>query len=533
METSPIPTTGAPDGTRAFVFGSVLPPSAAHPNNFPVDGALFPANRMDQPRAGTVEDWVVTNASSLHHPFHAHVQDAVLLRSDAPLDPATTTDPGEYPTVQSVADLSLAGPADHEQDVFNLAPALTGPGGDPLVGADGALVQPGQLVLRVRFNDYLGIYVEHCHRLPHEDRGMMSLVRTIPHDPVFAVATADPAGSRVTLVRGSDLGEAGSVVPFPGYAGRLLTAIGDVDGDTQPDLAVVAADGATTPWTILGGAGGWATPILGGDDLPGVDAVGSIALGDMNADARDDLVVGAGGGGEPRVIGLDALDGDVLFDLLAEDAAFTGGVSVAVGMIREGGRNTLVTGSGPGMPARVRTWDVDLFGDANGTMPDLHGTLAPTLTGEFPMSTETGGIEVSTGFPYALTGGLAAIAVSPLNGDAQVTLIREAAAHGVGAYSASGVARPPDPDPLRPLALEQVDRLDLVAAGYGAGADTAFVSTPTGARLVVAPATGGPVTVWDLATSPEAAAAGADPAAGAPFVQGAVLPLEGASVSGM
>jgi hypothetical protein len=114
-----------------------------------------------------------------------------------------------------------------------------------------------------------------------------------------------------------------------------------------------------------------------------------------------------------------------------------------------------------------------------------------------------------------------------------VALIREASAHGVGAYSASGVARPPDPDPLRPLALEQVDLLDLVPAGYTAGADTAFVSTPTGARLVVAPTAGGPVTVWDLATSPEAAAAGADPAAGAPFIQGAVLPLEGASLSGM
>lgn len=528
----PIPVTGVAERTRPFVFGSVLPATPETPNNFPVDDALFPENRMDQPRAGSLEDWVIVNASSLHHPFHAHVQDAIMLRSEAPFDPATGLTPGLYPTVQSVADLGADAPDDHEQDVFNLAPALTGPGGNPLLDANGAVVAPGRLILRVRFQDYLGVYVEHCHRLPHEDRGMMTLIRTIPAETVFAVTTVEAEGSTVSIVRGDDLALLGTVTPFPGYSGRLLTAIGDVDADTIPDIAVVGVDGDANPWVAYRGSTGWQEVIAGGADVPLWDAIGSIALGDLNADGLDDLVIGAGVGSRPQVIALDGLDGGVLVDFLAYDESFTGGVDVAVGMIREGGRNTLVTGSGPGMPASVRTWDFDLFGDAAGTMPDLHDRIRPAMTGEHTITSMTGGVRVSVGFPYAMTGGFAAIAVSPAHGPAEVVMLREAQTHGPGAFSVSGVARPPATDPLRPIDLEVVDRLDLAAGGYPDGADTAFVSTPTGARLVVVAPLGGRVTIWDRAGSEEAVAAGRS-AASSGFVLDDELSFEGAEVSGI
>ena len=34
--------------------------------------------------------------------------------------------------------------------------------------------------MRTKFNDYLGLYVLHCHRLNHEDNGLMMLVNVIP-----------------------------------------------------------------------------------------------------------------------------------------------------------------------------------------------------------------------------------------------------------------------------------------------------------------------------------------------------------------
>ena len=294
-------------------------------NNFPVDGGLFPENRMDQPRAGSIEDWVVVNTSSLHHPFHAHVQDAVLLRADAPYDPATASTPGLYPTVQSVAELGASVPDDHEQDIFNIPPARTGDGGNPLLGPDGSVVEPGRVVMRVRFQDYLGVYVEHCHRLPHEDRGMMTLIRTIPAETIVAVTTVEAEGSTVTLVRGDDLRVVGTFVPFPGYSGRLLTAVGDVDADTIPDVAVVGVDGDANPWAAYRGATGWQQPIARGADVPLWDTIGSIALGDLNADGYDDLVVGSGEGAAPQVIALDGADGGVLVDFLAYDETFRGG----------------------------------------------------------------------------------------------------------------------------------------------------------------------------------------------------------------
>ena len=46
---------------------------------------------------------------------------------------------------------------------------------------DTVLVMPGEkLRLLVRFQDYTGLYLYHCHNLEHEDQGMMRNFRIIP-----------------------------------------------------------------------------------------------------------------------------------------------------------------------------------------------------------------------------------------------------------------------------------------------------------------------------------------------------------------
>jgi hypothetical protein len=38
----------------------------------------------------------------------------------------------------------------------------------------------GRVVFRSRFADYVGMWVNHCHILMHEDHGMMQAVETVP-----------------------------------------------------------------------------------------------------------------------------------------------------------------------------------------------------------------------------------------------------------------------------------------------------------------------------------------------------------------
>jgi Multicopper oxidase len=142
---------------------------------------------------------------------------------------------GEFPTLQSVTDLNQRAPATWTQDVVNLPPAKVGRDGMPIMKR-GVVAKPGKVVLRLRFG-YLGEYVEHCHRLPHEDRGMMSLVRTIPHDPVYAVTSRSGPGARVSVYRSSNNKRVGSaIVPFATAPDGAVpsTALGDVDDDGIP-----------------------------------------------------------------------------------------------------------------------------------------------------------------------------------------------------------------------------------------------------------------------------------------------------------
>src|SRR2546423_1500670 len=147
-------------------------------------------------------------------------------------------------------------PADYQQDVINLPPAKVGPDGMPELGPDGVPVAPGKIVLRTKIDDYLGTYVEHCHRLPHEDRGMMSMVRSIPHDPIVTVSRTGAGGSAIDVVRTSDGKVASTIAPPAGNSGVLAAAVGDVDGDTVRDVAVASTSGPDAV-NVYSGASGW------------------------------------------------------------------------------------------------------------------------------------------------------------------------------------------------------------------------------------------------------------------------------------
>lgn len=84
-----------------------------------------------------VEEWTISTADGFPHPFHMHVNDMYVVKING---------------------------QDHPQPYW----------------ADTIAIPPnGSITFRVRFKDYDGSFVWHCHVLEHEDLGMMQLVTIV------------------------------------------------------------------------------------------------------------------------------------------------------------------------------------------------------------------------------------------------------------------------------------------------------------------------------------------------------------------
>ena len=104
--------------------------------SFTIDGRAFDPARTDiTTRLGRVEDWTITNSSSMDHPFHLHVWPfQVVARSDGGADRPGWKDTVNVPAGESVT-------------------------------------------LRIPLTNISGRTVYHCHILDHEDLGMMGVIR--------------------------------------------------------------------------------------------------------------------------------------------------------------------------------------------------------------------------------------------------------------------------------------------------------------------------------------------------------------------
>jgi FtsP/CotA-like multicopper oxidase with cupredoxin domain len=123
----------AVDALRELVFDVGM--GGGRGMRFMIDGREFDPDRVDtEVRMGAVEEWVLRNPSPMDHPFHLHVWSfEVLDAGDGPLQ------------------------APEWRDVINI------PAGR-------------EVRIRVRFADFGGRTVYHCHILDHEDLGMMSVI---------------------------------------------------------------------------------------------------------------------------------------------------------------------------------------------------------------------------------------------------------------------------------------------------------------------------------------------------------------------
>jgi hypothetical protein len=195
------------------------------------------------------------------------------------------------------------------------------------------------------------------------------------------VVTPDQAGgpriSIYELAPGSTLvREANYFTLDSSFRGGLRTAVGDVNGDGMPDLAVAAGFGGGPRIALIDGNKALTTDGFdGADRLIGDffafdDSLRNgvyLAIGDVNGDGAGDLVIGAGPGGGPRIL---TISGGVLLAqgvtaaiaaplanfLVANTDSDRSGVRPAILDADGDGRADVVVGSGGGKPSLARIY---------------------------------------------------------------------------------------------------------------------------------------------------------------------------------
>jgi FtsP/CotA-like multicopper oxidase with cupredoxin domain len=131
-----------PAATRELVFSAGFagmmgggPGGGPAGGRFTIDGREFDPTRTDvRAKAGSVEEWTLTNTSPMDHPIHLHIWPMQLVES------------GGRP----------------EADIL-WRDVVTVPAN-------------GQVRVRIAFDDHVGRSVFHCHILDHEDNGMMAVI---------------------------------------------------------------------------------------------------------------------------------------------------------------------------------------------------------------------------------------------------------------------------------------------------------------------------------------------------------------------
>lgn len=109
----------------------------SHEMVFAFDGSKFDPSVINQViKLGTTEDWTISNESLMEHPFHIHAWSFLVI------------DNGD------------GQPEEGLRDVVNVPPGKS-------------------VTIRLKFNDFKGVTVYHCHNLDHEDFGMMGIVQVV------------------------------------------------------------------------------------------------------------------------------------------------------------------------------------------------------------------------------------------------------------------------------------------------------------------------------------------------------------------
>jgi hypothetical protein len=152
--------------------------------------------------------------------------------------------------------------------------------------------------------------------------------------------------------------EKSSIVAYdPAFRGGVRVALGDLNGDGVPEIVTGAGPGGGPHVKVFDGRTGDTLASLFAYD-PAFRGGISVAVGDVDGDGQADIVTAPGIGGGPDVRVFDA-SGNLKSGFLAYDAAFRGGVSVAIGDVNGDFKAEIITGAGPGGGPHVEVFTGD------------------------------------------------------------------------------------------------------------------------------------------------------------------------------
>ena len=153
-------------------------------------------------KLNTCEEWIIYNYTNVAHPFHIHVNPFQVVEVFDPMKPQE-----EKKTTYSVDDGIW-------WDTFSIPPSTfrIKPGATESTPYTVEMEEVGYIKVRMRFSNYHGKTVFHCHLLNHEDQGMMQIVEIVNDSSGTAPCVQlDPPSS--SSGNGPVIGQSGSLAP--------------------------------------------------------------------------------------------------------------------------------------------------------------------------------------------------------------------------------------------------------------------------------------------------------------------------------